>query len=395
MALLRRAPTGDTAPASAVAVALLNALRALSDHDRLLVALDDVQWLDEASAAALAFAARRLAGDCAALPRTAPGERDPARAGARAQGHTASGARRAEPRRDPPSPAGTARAQPLTSGDAAYLRHDARQSAVRTRGRTDARRGRRAVDRRRASRALSGSRSCSGRGSQPLPDAPRAVLTMVALSPDLRLGQLTALGGEGALAAAVEAGVLVVDGDHVCVAPARSPRPLLGSTRLPSVVGCTDASPRSSRTVSFALVTWRSRPRSPTPRSPRRSPRRLRLRDEAVLRLRRARGSRPPAHAARRPGPASIGCWSSAATSRCGEKQRLSDLLARCRLARAVPRAPAPGSCSPAAPSRATARSSTSSSARWQRARTIRGCGRRCWASSPPTWLPSVSSGSG
>ena len=28
-----------------------------------LVALDDVQWLDEASAAALAFAARRLAGD--------------------------------------------------------------------------------------------------------------------------------------------------------------------------------------------------------------------------------------------------------------------------------------------------------------------------------------------
>ena len=39
-----------------------------------------------------------------------------------------------------------------------------------------------------------------------LPDAPRAVLTMVALGPDLRLGQLTALGGEGALAAAVEAG---------------------------------------------------------------------------------------------------------------------------------------------------------------------------------------------
>ncbi|MGH3065835.1 MAG: AAA family ATPase, partial [Gaiellaceae bacterium] len=44
----------------AVGVALLNALRALADVRPLLIAVDDVQWLDAASAGALAYAARRL-----------------------------------------------------------------------------------------------------------------------------------------------------------------------------------------------------------------------------------------------------------------------------------------------------------------------------------------------
>ena len=44
----------------AVGVALLNAIRALSESDALLVCVDDVQWLDDASAAALAYAVRRL-----------------------------------------------------------------------------------------------------------------------------------------------------------------------------------------------------------------------------------------------------------------------------------------------------------------------------------------------
>jgi DNA-binding CsgD family transcriptional regulator len=43
-----------------VGVALLNALRGLADKRPLLVAVDDVQWLDEDSAGALLFAARRL-----------------------------------------------------------------------------------------------------------------------------------------------------------------------------------------------------------------------------------------------------------------------------------------------------------------------------------------------
>ena len=44
----------------AVGVALLNALRALAEERPVVVAVDDVQWLDPASSGALAYAARRL-----------------------------------------------------------------------------------------------------------------------------------------------------------------------------------------------------------------------------------------------------------------------------------------------------------------------------------------------
>jgi DNA-binding CsgD family transcriptional regulator len=44
----------------AVGVAVLNALRGLAATEPVVVAVDDVQWLDSASAGALAFAARRL-----------------------------------------------------------------------------------------------------------------------------------------------------------------------------------------------------------------------------------------------------------------------------------------------------------------------------------------------
>jgi len=51
---------GPPPDAHAAGVALLNAFRALCVTRDLLVAVDDVQWLDAASAAALAYAARRL-----------------------------------------------------------------------------------------------------------------------------------------------------------------------------------------------------------------------------------------------------------------------------------------------------------------------------------------------
>ena len=51
---------GPPPDAHAAGVALLNALRGLASARRVLVAVDDVQWLDAASAAALAYAARRL-----------------------------------------------------------------------------------------------------------------------------------------------------------------------------------------------------------------------------------------------------------------------------------------------------------------------------------------------
>jgi DNA-binding CsgD family transcriptional regulator len=60
IALLRLDPGGSRAQPQAVAVAVLNVLRALARVGPLLVAIDDVQWLDAASARALEFAFRRL-----------------------------------------------------------------------------------------------------------------------------------------------------------------------------------------------------------------------------------------------------------------------------------------------------------------------------------------------
>src|SRR5688500_9607336 len=44
----------------AVGVAFLNALRALAEQAPVVIAVDDVQWLDVASSSALVYAARRL-----------------------------------------------------------------------------------------------------------------------------------------------------------------------------------------------------------------------------------------------------------------------------------------------------------------------------------------------
>jgi DNA-binding CsgD family transcriptional regulator/broad specificity phosphatase PhoE len=51
---------GPAADAHAVGVALLSALRRLAESGPIVVAVDDVQWLDTASAGVLAYAARRL-----------------------------------------------------------------------------------------------------------------------------------------------------------------------------------------------------------------------------------------------------------------------------------------------------------------------------------------------
>jgi DNA-binding CsgD family transcriptional regulator len=58
---LREAP--EPADPHAVAVAVRSVVRALADEGRLLLAVDDLQWLDPASAAALAFTVRRLADE--------------------------------------------------------------------------------------------------------------------------------------------------------------------------------------------------------------------------------------------------------------------------------------------------------------------------------------------
>ena len=60
VALLLERPAGAAPEDRTVAVAVLNALRLLAAERPLIVAVDDVQWLDAASAAVLAFAWRRL-----------------------------------------------------------------------------------------------------------------------------------------------------------------------------------------------------------------------------------------------------------------------------------------------------------------------------------------------
>ena len=60
VALLRAEPTEAPPEPHAIALGFLNVLRALSADAPLLVAIDDIQWLDAPSAEALAYVARRL-----------------------------------------------------------------------------------------------------------------------------------------------------------------------------------------------------------------------------------------------------------------------------------------------------------------------------------------------
>ena len=62
-ALLRDDPDGPPAEPHAIRLAFLNVLRALTRERPVVLAVDDVQWLDGPSADALAFVARRLDPD--------------------------------------------------------------------------------------------------------------------------------------------------------------------------------------------------------------------------------------------------------------------------------------------------------------------------------------------
>ena len=73
---LYRAEPGDQPPSEqVVSLAFLSALRSLSQEQRVLVAVDDVQWLDRSSQAALAYAARRLPDRVTVLLTRRPGPR--------------------------------------------------------------------------------------------------------------------------------------------------------------------------------------------------------------------------------------------------------------------------------------------------------------------------------
>jgi DNA-binding NarL/FixJ family response regulator len=63
VALLRAEPGAAVPGPHAIALGLLNGLRALAAREALVVAIDDLQWLDPSSADALAFLARRLGSE--------------------------------------------------------------------------------------------------------------------------------------------------------------------------------------------------------------------------------------------------------------------------------------------------------------------------------------------
>jgi DNA-binding CsgD family transcriptional regulator len=60
IALLREEASGDPVDDRAVAVTVHGVLQILSEREPILIAVDDVQWLDPSSSSALAFALRRL-----------------------------------------------------------------------------------------------------------------------------------------------------------------------------------------------------------------------------------------------------------------------------------------------------------------------------------------------
>jgi predicted ATPase len=62
MALLRAEPTAVPPEPHAIGLGLRNGLRALAALEPLLIAIDDLQWLDPPSADALVFVARELIG---------------------------------------------------------------------------------------------------------------------------------------------------------------------------------------------------------------------------------------------------------------------------------------------------------------------------------------------
>jgi hypothetical protein len=289
VALLRAEPPGEPPPSHAIALGFLGALRALAGVDRLVVAIDDVQWLDAPSADALAFAVRRLGPEPVVYLL------------ARRSGRPSSVERALES-------GGVQRVQvgPLSLGATRRLLSE-RLGLSLSRPLL-----RRVVDSTLGNPlfALEIGRALVEHGipeageEMPLPDGVeealgtrvarvpgplRALLLAVALSGDLRTAELAALAHPGAVDDAVDAGLLRVEGDRV-----RAAHPLLArqreDARAPASGGRFTASSRAWwPTGSCAPAISRSPQTGRTRRLPRRSPQRPAPRRCAAPGTRRSR----------------------------------------------------------------------------------------------------------
>lgn len=231
---LGRADSGGRAPEpSLVGLAVLDLLRAMAVQAPVVVGLDDAQWCDPASIAAIAFAARRLRAERIALVLAV-------RTGTTESGASEIRTALPEDRRE------SIRVGPMTIGALGRLIHD-RNGVAHPRPLLL-----------RIHEASSGnpflglemSRSLIRRGVEPAPGEPfpvspeagplvrdhlaglsasaRTALLMVAMSSQPTLGLLDRALGAGAPAAvdeACRAGVLVADGEHL-----RPAHPLYAST---------------------------------------------------------------------------------------------------------------------------------------------------------------------
>jgi DNA-binding NarL/FixJ family response regulator len=222
-ALLREDPDGAPAETHAIRIAFLNVLRGLAQHEAVVVAVDDLQWLDASSADALAFAARRLDRTAAFLLARRPG---------------------------PASPLERALEDVIATVAVGPLSFGAIRTMLSERlGLTLQRQVlRRVVDTTLGNPlfALELGRSFLERGipvsvdeiAVPeeveavlgtrvarLPAPLRGLLLAIALSGDPRVSELALIGGASAIDEAVARGLLVVDGDRV-----RAAHPLLPAT---------------------------------------------------------------------------------------------------------------------------------------------------------------------
>ena len=214
VALYRTEPTGTPPEPHAIALGVLNALRSVAARGPLLVAIDDTQWLDRTSEDALAFAVHRLEEEPVAfLLARRPGP--PSDVERVLEG---TGLERLDLK--PPS-LGAIRHMLSERLGLSLPRHVLRRVYESTLGNPlfALELGRKVLEDGvpgigeelpvpDAVEDLLGTRVAG------LPDDVRRVLLAVALSPSLRVGQLTELAGPAALDAAVETGVLAVDGDQ-------------------------------------------------------------------------------------------------------------------------------------------------------------------------------------
>ena len=215
VALLRAEPAGTAPESRAIALGVFNGLRALAARGRLLVAVDDLQWLDPPSSEALSFAARRLEDRSVAFLLA----RRPGRPSALERAFAPARLERLDVG---PLSLGAIRSMLSERFGLTLPRQVLRQLVESTMGNP--------LFALEVGRSLLAEPALEPGTELPVPDAiedllgtrvarlapeTRRLLLAVALSADLRRSQLEAISDPDAVEGAADAGLLVFDGDRV------------------------------------------------------------------------------------------------------------------------------------------------------------------------------------